>query len=74
MDRQPGEIVQPGSVERGRLRSVAWKQWKTGRKRFRELRKRGVQTNDAAQTAASPHGPWRISSAPALAAALPNAY
>ncbi len=50
---------------RRRLRSVAWKQWKTGRKRFRELRKRGVQTNDAAQTAASPHGPWRISSAPA---------
>src|SRR2546428_7930229 len=27
---------------RRRLRSVVWKQWKRGRTRFRELRKRGV--------------------------------
>ena len=57
-----------------RLRSVAWKQWKRGRTRFRELRKRGVGKDLAAQTAGSPHGPWRIASSPALNMALPNAY
>jgi RNA-directed DNA polymerase len=28
----------------------------------------------AAQTAGSPHGPWRLANSPALAIALPNAY
>jgi RNA-directed DNA polymerase len=59
---------------RRRLRSVVWKQWKRGRTRFRELRKRGVGKDLAASTAGSPHGPWRIANSPALAIALPNAY
>jgi RNA-directed DNA polymerase len=59
---------------RRRLRSVVWKQWKRGRKRFRELRKRNVDKDLAAQTASSPHGPWRIANSPALSTALPNAY
>jgi RNA-directed DNA polymerase len=59
---------------RRRLRSVVWKQWKRGRTRFRELRKRGVGKDLAAQTAGSPHGPWRIANSPALPIALPNAY
>src|ERR1700739_3696215 len=59
---------------RRRLRSVVWKQWKRGRPRFRELRKRGVGTDLAASTAGSPHGPWRIANSPALTIALPNAY
>jgi RNA-directed DNA polymerase len=59
---------------RRRLRSVVWKQWKRGRKRFRALRKRGVGKDLAAQTAGSPHGPWRIANSPALAIALPNAH
>jgi RNA-directed DNA polymerase len=59
---------------RRRLRSVVWKQWKRGRTRFRELRKRGVGKDLAAQTAGSPHGPWRLANSPALAIALPNAY
>jgi RNA-directed DNA polymerase len=59
---------------RRRLRSVVWKQWKRGRTRFRALRKRGVDKDLAAQTAGSPHGPWRIANSPALAIALPNAY
>jgi len=58
---------------RHRLRSVVWKQWKQGRTRFRELRKRGVGHDLAAQTAGSPHGPWRIANSPALNIALPNA-
>src|SRR6266481_593114 len=59
---------------RRRLRSVVWKQWKQGRTRFRELRKRTVSQDLAAQTAGSPHGPWRIANSPALTIALPNAY
>jgi RNA-directed DNA polymerase len=59
---------------RRRLRCVVWKQWKRGRKRFAELRARGVGTALAAQTAGSAHGPWRISHSPALTLALPNAY
>ena len=59
---------------RRRLRSAIWKQWKRGKVRFAELRKRGVDTHLAAQTAGSAHGPWRLANSPALAIALPNAY
>jgi RNA-directed DNA polymerase len=59
---------------RRRLRSMVWKQWKRGRTRFRELRKRGVSQHLAAQTAGSPHGSWRLANSPALTVALPNAY
>jgi acetyl-CoA carboxylase, biotin carboxylase subunit len=43
---------------------MVWKQWKQGRTRFRELRKRVVGKDLAAQTAGSPHGPWRIANSP----------
>jgi len=59
---------------RRRLRAIAWKQWKYGRARFAELRRRGVGRDLAAQTAGSPHGPWRLSNSPALSLSLPNAY
>jgi RNA-directed DNA polymerase len=59
---------------RRRLRCVLWKQWKRGRVRFKELRKRGVGKDLAAETAGSAHGPWRLSNSPALAIALPNAF
>jgi RNA-directed DNA polymerase len=59
---------------RRRLRSVIWKQWKRGTVRYRELRKRGVDSALAAKTAGSAHGPWRLAISPGLALALPNAY
>jgi RNA-directed DNA polymerase len=59
---------------RRRLRSVIWKQWKRGTVRYRELRKRGVDSALAAKTAGSAHGPWRLALSPGLALALPNAY
>jgi len=59
---------------RRRLRSVVWKQWKRGRTRYAELRKRSVGKHLAAPTAGSCHGPWRIARSPALSFALPNAY
>jgi RNA-directed DNA polymerase len=59
---------------RRRLRAIAWKQWRRGRTRFAELRRCGVGRDLAAQTAGSPHGPWRLSNSPALAIALPKAF
>ena len=49
---------------RRRLRAIAWKQWKRGRARFAELRRRGVGRDLAAQTAGSPHGPGGSRTAP----------
>jgi RNA-directed DNA polymerase len=57
---------------RRRLRSYHWKQW--GRKRYRQLRKRGVSRQLAWNTVKSAHGPWRLSQSPALAIALPQRY
>jgi RNA-directed DNA polymerase len=59
---------------RRRLRAVLWKQWKVGRRRFAELRKRDINVALAAKTAGSAHGPWRLANSPALSYALPNAY
>ena len=59
---------------RRRLRAVAWKQWKTFRCRFKELRQRGVRYALARKTAASSYGPWRLSRRQALNIALPTAY
>ena len=57
---------------RRRLRAIVWKQWKRGRTRYAELRRRGVGRDLAAQAAGSPHGPWRLSNSPALTIALSN--
>jgi RNA-directed DNA polymerase len=59
---------------RRRLRMVQWRQWKRGRTRFAELRKRDVNHDLAARTAGSAHGPWRLSRSPALSFSLPNSY
>ena len=59
---------------RRRLRSVIWKQWKRSGVRFARLRQRNVGHALAAQTAGSPHGPWRLANSPALSLALPIAY
>jgi len=57
---------------RRRLRSYHWKPW--GRKRYRQLRTRGVGRQLAWNTVKSAHGPWRLSQSPALAIALPQRY
>jgi RNA-directed DNA polymerase len=58
---------------RRRVRCAFWRQWKTGRKRFAELVKRGVREELAANTAGSRRGPWHVSQSPALGIALSNA-
>lgn len=59
---------------RRRLRSAIWKQWKLGSTKFAKLRAHGIGRDLAAQTAASPHGPWRLANSPALQYAFPNSY
>ena len=70
----PSVLVSLEEWVRRRLRSAIWKQWKRGRKRYAELRQRGIRPALAAKTAGSPHGPWRLANSPALAIALPKAY
>ena len=57
---------------RRRLRCYAWKQW--GSRGYRELRKRGVSVREAWNVSKSAHGPWRISSTPALSMAMPTSF
>ena len=59
---------------RRRLRSMIWKQWKHGKRRYAKLRQLGVGKDLAAQTAGSPQGPWNLAKSPALSYALPIAY
>ena len=68
----PSVLEHLDSWIRRRLRAVAWKQWKRGPRRFKELMRRGVGKDLAAQTAGSVHNVWRISRSPALSIALPN--
>ena len=70
----PSELRRLDKWMRRRLRAIAWKQWKRGRKRYKELRRRGVGHDLAARTAGSGHGPWRMALTPAMHIALPNAF
>ena len=70
----PSVLRDLDSWVRRRLRGFKWKQWKRGQRRFAERRRLGVGQDLAAQTAGSPHGPWRISRSPALSFALPGVF
>jgi RNA-directed DNA polymerase len=70
----PSVLQRLESWVRRRVRCAFWRQWKTGRKRYAELVKRGVNEDLAGQTAGSRRGPWRVSQSPALGIALSNAY
>src|SRR6201997_3967101 len=59
---------------RRRLRMYLWRQWRTGRNRFAQLRRHGVPVFGAAVAAGSPTGAWRMSGHPAVQQALRNAY
>jgi len=57
-----------------RLRCYAWKQWKTGTRRFAELRRLGIGKDLAAQTAGSRKRYWHLSRSPALNMSLSRAH
>lgn len=54
---------------RRRLRAY---QWRRGRRRFRELRRRGLSRYRATIAAGTPAGPWRMSSYPGVQEAMPT--
>jgi RNA-directed DNA polymerase len=55
---------------RRKLRCLAWTQWKTFKNRSRELRKRGIHAQKAAETAATRRGAWFVSKLPGVQRAL----
>lgn len=57
-----------------RLRNYAWKQWKTGKRRFKELRRLGIRKDLAAPTAGSRKGYWQLSRSLTLNMALNRAF
>jgi RNA-directed DNA polymerase len=57
---------------RRRLRCAAWKQWQNGRRRYQELRRRGVTADRAKGIAGSSLGPWPMSHNIAMSQALSN--
>jgi len=69
----PAVLKHLDSWVRRRVRCAFWRQWKTGRKRYAELVRRGVSRELAAKTAGARCGPWRVSQSPALDRALSNA-
>ena len=59
---------------RRRLRMYIWRQWKSGPKRFAELRRRGVSHLGAAVAAGANSGMWRMARHVVVQQALPNAF
>ena len=70
----PTILRRPDKWIRRRLRAVVRKQWARTGTRFRALRKRGVNAEDAWLTARCNRGPWRVTLTAALCWALPGAY
>jgi RNA-directed DNA polymerase len=59
---------------RCRLRCLIWKGWKRGRRRYAELRNRGVPEFLAAVAAGSSTGHWRMAHHGAVQTAIPDAF
>lgn len=57
---------------RRRLRLILWRQWKRPRTRRKELRKRGLSEERAAQSAYNGHGPWWNAGAGHMNQAVPT--
>ena len=59
---------------RRRMRQLAWKQWKTPRNRYENLKRRGVAEFWAKRAGGSSLGTWRMSKTPPVHHALSNDY
>jgi len=59
---------------RRRLRQICWKQWKTPKRRYEELRRLGIPNILSILTAGTSKGVWRLSASPPLHRALSKAY
>jgi RNA-directed DNA polymerase len=70
----PSTLSELDQWTRRRLRALVWKQWKRGPARYSELRRYGVGSAQAAKTASSLGGPWRLSNSPGVTMALSNTF
>ncbi len=59
---------------RRRLRAVYWAQWQTGKRRFKQLRRLGLEVHEARWLCGRPWGPWHISGIRWLVRALPPGH
>ena len=59
---------------RRRMRQLAWKQWKTPRNRYKNLKVRGVSEYWAKRAGGGSLGMWRMSKTPPIHQALSKAY
>lgn len=57
---------------RRKIRCALWNQWKTTKKRFKELRKLGSNIKDARNIVSSGKGAWRIARTPCMHKTLGN--
>ena len=59
---------------RRRMRQLVWKQWKTPKNRYTQLKRRGVSEFWSIRAGGTSKGIWRLSASPPLHAALNNGY
>jgi group II intron reverse transcriptase/maturase len=59
---------------RRRMRQLAWKQWKTSRNRYKNLKARGVSEYWAKRAGGGSLGTWRMSKTPPIHQALSKVY
>ena len=69
-----GHMTQLDQRLRRRMRQLAWKQWKTPKKRRQNLLARGVPEFWAKRAGGSSRGCWRMSKSPPVQQALNKAY
>lgn len=69
-----GFVKQLDSWIRRRLRKVRWQQWKRRWSRFKELMRRGIKEERAAQSAFNQRGPWWNAGASHMHQAYPKRY
>lgn len=59
---------------RRKLRCILWRQWKRPKTRFKELRRRGLDSDRAQRSAANGRGPWWNAGASHMNQAVPTRY
>lgn len=59
---------------RRRMRQMVWKQWKTTKNRYTQLKRRGVTEFWSIRSGGTSKGTWRLSASPPLQNALSNDY
>jgi RNA-directed DNA polymerase len=68
----PAQLRELDGWVRRRLRRYIWRAWQRPRRRYRMLRRHGIEPRQAWQVVHL--GPWRASRSQALSRVLPNAY